>query len=118
MPSLPVPRIRVDPADIDFIFEDGPCPPDLTCRINTQLAAWRRRQLPAGAGISNAPRKAVWRLDDVAGYFDVDPKTVVNIFVYELGLRGMHLGRVWRFRRDDVLAFELEQFITHGRRRT
>jgi hypothetical protein len=61
-------------------------------------------------------KPSILTLVDVADHFRVTPKTIVNVFVRERGLRGLHLGREWRFRRDDVTAFEQEQFTTHGSR--
>jgi hypothetical protein len=58
----------------------------------------------------------VLTLDDVAQRFAVSGKTVINVFVRMRGLRGMHLGRQWRFRIEDIEAFERENFVTHGRR--
>jgi hypothetical protein len=62
------------------------------------------------------PGPSILTLSAVAEHFGLTSKTVINVLVRERGLRGLHLGREWRFRSDDVRAFEQEQFTAHGRR--
>ena len=66
--------------------------------------------------MSTAPRQTVLTLEDVAARFAVTGKTVVNVLVRKRGLRALHLGRAWRFRIEDVEAFEQENFVSHGSR--
>ena len=76
----------------------------------------RRRASSRKAPAPLDPNRRVFTLSEVAEHFGVTPKTLVNVFVHERGLRAMHLGREWRFRAEDLQAFEQEQFVSHGRR--
>jgi len=51
---------------------------------------------------------AIWSLDDTAEHFKCSTKTVQKM-TREAKLPFFMLGRLWRFRRADVLAWEQAQ---------
>jgi len=72
-----------------------------------------------GARKSSAEPRAerdVWDTSDVADHFGCSLPHVHKL-AREDGLPHLRLGRLWRFRRVDVLAWQDEQVMTQGRLR-
>ncbi len=53
----------------------------------------------------------IWSLDDAAAHFKCSTKTVQKM-ARENGLPYFMMGRLWRFRAEDALAWEKSQMQT------
>lgn len=73
-------------------------------------AGWDERSRP---GLRTA---SVLTLAQTADHFGVCTRTVVNVYVKQLGLRAMRLPGGWRFRAEDIAEFKEGQALIHGRR--